>query len=257
MSDETSSPVTSDAEQPVRVRLADGNEATVDPRGGPTCMQVRSLPGPWQYHVDVASIGGVLGIVHLCVKQQNFIPSGLETPITSKGLRTVPLRRFLQGAREALQRQQGEFATHPVETTPPPGSRRWPAEHYLEVAREYWRAEATGQPPRQAIATRWNVAKVTASRWLHRARELGYVDPYEPHRPRRLEPDPPADYADFTRQLEAQIFRRILTDLATTAASPVREKAQELADAIHNSHIRDEPGRTLSIREWVMQGART
>src|SRR5215471_13019698 len=122
MNDETTSPVTSDAARPVRVRLADGNEATVDPRGGPTCMQVRSLPGPWQYHVDVASIGGVLGIVHLCVKQQNFTPSGFETPITSKGLRTVPLRRFLQVAREALQRQQqGELATQPVETTPPPG----------------------------------------------------------------------------------------------------------------------------------------
>lgn len=238
MSDETSSAATSDAELPVTIRLADGNEATVDPRGGPTCMQFQSLPGPWQYHVDVASIG----IVHLCIKQKLVPLSDLETPITSRGLRTVPLGRFLHAAREAVQRQEGEPAAHPAETAPPPGSRRWPDQHYLQVADEYWRAQATGRPPRQAIAARWNVSKATASRWLRRARELGYVDDYEPGRPRRLKPDPPTDYADFTWGLEAQIFRRILADLAASAASPVREKAQELSDAIHNAHIRDEPG---------------
>jgi hypothetical protein len=179
MSDETSSAAISDAELPVTIRLADGNEATVDPCGGPTCMQFQSLPGPWQYHVDVASIGGMLGVIHLCVKQKHFIPSGLETPITSKGLRTVPVGRFLHAAREALRRQHGEPAAHPVETAPPPGSRKWPAEHYLQVASEYWRAQAAGLPPRQAIAARWNVSKVTASWWLRRARELRYVDDYE------------------------------------------------------------------------------
>jgi hypothetical protein len=218
-------------------------------------MQLQYLPGPWQYHVDVASIGGVLGIVHLCVKQKHFTPPGLETPITSKGLRTMPLGRFLHAAREALQRQQEEDpAAQPVETASPPGSRKWPAEHYLQVADEYWRAEAVGRPPRQAIAARWNISKVTASRWLRRARELGYVDRYEPRRPRRLEPDPPTDYADFTWRLEAQIFRRILAGLTASAASPVRERAQELADAIHDTHIRDEPGRALSITEWILQG---
>ncbi len=255
MSDETSSAAISDAELPVTIRLADGNEATVDPCGGPTCMQFQSLPGPWQYHVDVASIEGVLGVIHLCVKQKHFIPSGLETPITSKGLRTVPVGRFLHAAREALRRQHGEPAAHPVETAPPPGSRKWPAEHYLQVASEYWRAQAAGLPPRQAIAARWNVSKVTASRWLRRARELRYVDDYEPRRPRRLEPDPPTDYADFTWRLEAQIFRRILADLAASAASPVRERAQELADAIRDAHIQDEPGRTPSIAKWIMKGA--
>jgi hypothetical protein len=223
------------------LQLADGTMATFGPPGSPICIQYPSLPGPWQYHVDVVPLGGVLGIAHLCIKQKPSTPSGLETPITGRSLRTVPVQRFMQGARQAHLRQLQESAEHAEIVPPPTGSRSWPDEHFMQVAQEYWQAQADGRPTRQAISEQWSVSKVTASRWLRRARELGYLDADHARQPRRLEPDPEADHEDSARLLEAMIFRKILANLATTAESPLREKAQALSDAIHEAHGEQPP----------------
>jgi hypothetical protein len=133
------------------------------------------------------------------------------------------------------------------------GSRSWPDEHFMQVAEEYWQAEADGRPPRQAISERWSVSKVTASRWLRRARELGYVDPDQARHTRRLEPDPQADHEDSARRVEAAIFRRTLASLAAAAEGPLREKAQALIDAIYEAHgdeSRPLPPHLRGIR-WV------
>lgn len=193
-------------------------------------------------------LGGVLGIAHLCIKQKPFTPSGLETPIKSGSLRTVPIQRFIQGARQAHQRQLQQDAAQTEFVSPPSGSRSWPDEHFMQVAQAYWQAEAEGRPPRQAISERWGVSKVTASRWLKRARELGYLEPHQAREPRRLKPDPQADHEDSARRLEAEIFRTILADLATTAESPLREKAQALIDAIHEAHGAQPPPLPPHIR---------
>jgi hypothetical protein len=218
------------------MQLMDGATAMFGPPGSPICIQYPSLPGPWQYHVDVVPLGAVLGITHLCIKQKPFTPSGFETPITRGSLPTVPIQRLIQGARQAHQRQLLEGAEQTEIVPPPSGSRSWPDEHFMQVAQEYWQAEAAGRPPRQAISERWSVSKATASRWLRRARELGYLDPDQVRTPRRLEPDPQADHAESARRLEAEIFRKILANLAATAESPLREKAEALIEAIHEAH---------------------
>jgi hypothetical protein len=218
------------------MHLADGAAAKFGPPGSPICIQYPNIPGPWQYHVDVVPLGGVLGIAHLCIKQKPFTPSGFETPITVRSLPTVPIQRMMQGARQAHQRQLQELDEGKENLAPPVGSRSWPDEHFMQVADEYWQAEADGRPPRQAIAERWSVSKVTASRWLKRARELGYVDPDQARHARRLEPDPQADHEHSARRVEAEIFRRTLASLAEAAEGPLREKAQALIDAIHEAH---------------------
>jgi hypothetical protein len=240
------------------LQLVDGTTATFGPPGSPICIQYPSLPGPWQYHVDVVPLGGVLGIAHLCIKQKPFTPSGFETPITGRSLRTVPIQRFMQGARQAQQRQLQEPEEHAEIVAPPSGSRSWPDEHFMQVAQEYWQAEADGRPPRQAISDRWSVSKVTASRWLRRARELGYLDADQARHPRRLGPDPQADHVDSARRLEAEIFRKILANLATTAESPLREKAQALIDAIHEAHGEQSPPLPPHLRgiRWVTLNSR-
>jgi hypothetical protein len=154
----------------------------------------------------------------------------------------------MQGARQAHQRQLQEPAEHAEIVPPPSGGRSWPDEHFMQVAQEYWQAEADGRPPRQAISERWSVSKVTASRWLRRARELAYLDPDQARHPRRLEPDPQTDHEDSARRLEAEIFRKILANLATTAESPLREKAQALIDAIHEAHGEQPPPLPPHIR---------
>lgn len=241
------------------LQLAVGTTATFGPPGSPICIQYPSLPGPWQYHVDVVPLGGVLGIAHLCIKQKPFTPSGFETPVTSRSLRTVPIQRFMQGARQAHQRQLQNSAEHAEIVPPPTGSRSWPDEHFMQVAQEYWQAEAGGRPPRQAISERWKVSKVTASRWLRKARELGYLDPDQARYPRRLEPDPQADHEDSARLVEAEIFRKILTNLAATAESPLRDKAQALIDAIHEAHGEQPPPLPSHLQEirWVTLDSRT
>lgn len=116
------------------MQLMDGATATFGPPGSPICMQYPSLPGPWQYHVDVVPLGGMLCIAHLCIKQKPFTPSGLETPIKSASLRTVPIQRFIQGARQAHQRQLQEDAQQTEIVPPPAGSKSWPDEHFMQVA---------------------------------------------------------------------------------------------------------------------------
>jgi len=69
------------------------------------------------------------------------------------------------------------WSTHGDRTARPTGGKSWPDEHLMQVAQAYWQAEPEGRPPRRAISERWRVSKATASRWLKRARELGYVDP--------------------------------------------------------------------------------
>jgi hypothetical protein len=196
----------------VSMPLADGTQAMI--RGdGAIGIEFPALPGPWAYNVQIEVVDGKPGIVSLAIWHKENTPPTSRTVITARGLRRVPVSRFLQGAREAQQWKPEDWAKHAAKVAPPPGSKTWPPEHYIQVAQVSWQAEFEGRPPREAIAEHWNVSKPTASRWRRRARELGYLDPYQPPNPPEPVEHPVYHHVALTRKLELQLFHKVLNNL--------------------------------------------
>lgn len=72
-------------------------------------------------------------------------------------------------AYEAAERRKGRGGRPPAHGD----------EHFRQVAEEYARALAAGEPPRVAVAERWNVSLSAAAKWIARARDSdkGFLDP--------------------------------------------------------------------------------
>lgn len=56
------------------------------------------------------------------------------------------------------------------------GRRRYPPEHFADVARVY-RSNVEGGRPTLSVADAFGVGKSTAAKWVARARSLGYLAP--------------------------------------------------------------------------------
>ena len=88
-------------------------------------------------------------------------------PITSTVLSQVPVRQIASVAASAI-RGEGEAQYRMLARPRPQGSRSWPTDHFLRVARVAAWARATGRPggAAGAVAQFWGVHYRTARRWI-------------------------------------------------------------------------------------------
>jgi hypothetical protein len=127
-----------------------------------------------------------------------------DEPVTGKTLRGIPLGRLVRAAaaeaaslgvyagrtsdggyrfvlpsaeeRAEIQETFFEGARLPRRGSPVT------EEHLREVAEEYKRVLADGGPPTKTIQMKWHVTRPTASRWVAKARERGFLGPAQPAR---------------------------------------------------------------------------
>jgi hypothetical protein len=97
-------------------------------------------------------------------------PKGEDPTITTDLLRQLPMRQLRASAvKEAYERGSDLLEPFKLERTP---GQPWPDEHFQAVAEVYRNADSA---PLVAIKDRWNVSRAAASKWVARARELGYL----------------------------------------------------------------------------------
>ncbi len=98
-------------------------------------------------------------------------PKDVDPTITADLLRSLPLRqlRAMAAAAEYGDGTGDWLEPFSVERTP---GEPWPDDHYREVAETYRSAPSA---PLKAIQTRWGVSRAAASKWVRKARELGYL----------------------------------------------------------------------------------
>ncbi|MWA08125.1 hypothetical protein [Streptomyces sp. BA2] len=97
-------------------------------------------------------------------------------------------------------------------------------------------AELTDRAPRQVIQDTWGVSGITASRWLARARELGYLPDY-PLTPVKGRPHG-YDYVVATQILEEQIVQKVFREGFTRASNPATVRS-ELGEVLHRTIFDD------------------
>ncbi|MGW7304421.1 hypothetical protein ACWGI1_02440 [Streptomyces sp. NPDC054835] len=168
------------------------------------------VPGPWIFHVQGRMVQGKPAITHLTIA-----PRDTDSPqaITRDTVRRAPTGTLLSRVKSALREKWSNKAADlhtQARIQSVKAGRSWPAEHYMQVAWFAIDAELTDKAPRQVIQDQWNVSGITASRWLARARKLGYLPDY---------PLTPADgrpteghQADATRIVEEQIVGKVLQE---------------------------------------------
>jgi len=143
---------------------------------------------PWSISVRVAEVGGFPQIVCLklevgMVKGQGQIswdpssdhliwagPRDMDPTITTDLLRQLPLRQLRAAAIARFYEPHGLDWLEPFKLERPSGG--WPTEHYRDVAVVYRSAH---DAPLVAIRQKWNVSRAAASKWVAKARELGYL----------------------------------------------------------------------------------
>nr|WP_062337369.1 hypothetical protein [Herbidospora sakaeratensis] len=170
-----------------------------------------NVPGYWVYQVEGRMLNGQASITRLAM-----VPRDPEspTPIKKDDVRRIPIGTIVTWVKGALRTEwENRFAKLAVEmnTHTTKQGRSWTAEHYLQVAWFAINAELSERPggPRQAIADNWGVKKITASRWMAKARELGYL----PDSPSQLAKKALSDLdaqLESTRILEELIFDKVL-----------------------------------------------
>ncbi|MFI0412374.1 hypothetical protein [Actinomadura sp. 3N508] len=174
-------------------------------------LTVTTIPGPWVYEVEGRLVNGRASITRVAI-----VPRDPEnpTPITKDVVRRTPIGTVLAWVKGALRTEwEDRFRKLAAATSTHTAKqgRSWPAEHYLQVAWFAVNAELTERPggPRQAIVDHWGVEKITASRWMAKARELGYLPTYlaPPSHPPQSDID--AQF-EATRRLEEAIFDKVL-----------------------------------------------
>lgn len=113
------------------------------------------------------------------VKAVTFRPRVDGLPISTEGVREVPLGRLINMATRRLwiDRSSSTPATLKL------GWRTLERDSLLElVATDYRAAVAWREPPTKAIAEGYRVSRATAGRWVAEARERGLLDTPAPFR---------------------------------------------------------------------------
>jgi len=124
---------------------------------------------PWLVYVAVGS--GPTRITHITVESREG-----ERGITATRLGTLPVQQLLHVAAAQLldTSHPGEAYYRMLAAPKPPGSRHWPATHWVNVARVAQWATETKRPggPAKAISDLWGVkTRPTAYRWLGQVRD--------------------------------------------------------------------------------------
>ena len=107
-------------------------------------------------------------------------------PVTSAGLRALPIARLVREALDAVAMDEASLPGGIVRREPParpvePGARtpRRGAlvtdEHLRDVAARYRAAIQRGEAPTKAVADELYASRPTAARWIARARERGFL----------------------------------------------------------------------------------
>lgn len=113
----------------------------------------------------------------------------VDEPVTSEGLRRVPIRRFIASSAEQVLHtrtvtQSGgpDTAVHTVAPARLPADLarvRLSAEALGQAAVVYRIAHAVGLPPTQTVSQRFKLPRSTAGRWITEARRRGLLGPAE------------------------------------------------------------------------------
>jgi hypothetical protein len=215
------------------------------------------VPGPWIYHVEGRMVHGKPAITSLAIA-----PRDADNPeaITRNTVRRAPTGTILGRVKSALREKWGNRVADlglQARIQSVKRGRSWPAEHFLQVAWFCIDAELTDRAPRQVIKDQWGVSEITASRWLARARELGYLPDY-PNSPAtgRLEG---YDQAEATRLLEERIVEKVFREGLTGTRSP-SEVSTAIGEILRRSVFgSSEEARSLQIDifidklEWMVE----
>lgn len=184
--------------------------------------------GTYVVTLDFAEVGGRLECVRFEIGADVDEPNAPDpAPLTASVLRGVPLgelidqtlfehtKRLRRWAREAgptgrearhlrdrVAAAEGSLGRAPGR---PP---EYSDDHFKLVADAYTRAWKINRPPRQAVATQWQVSPSTAAKWVARARKMGFLPPTKRGRPRGGQPPvertkaKPSPQARRSRKLE-------------------------------------------------------
>ncbi|MFE1591695.1 hypothetical protein [Nocardia sp. NPDC058705] len=220
------------------------------------------VPGPWKYTAEGRLLNGTPMITELLVQQRD--PSR-PTAITQTLLRRVQIVLIFDRIKRALHANWSDRVSQllgDARTQMPKAGRSWHAEHFIQVAWAYTEAEQHGRSPRKAIADKWNVSLVTASRWLSEARKRGYLAPYAPGRNSDTEGDLWSRQRFATSAVESSVVRAFLTRTVNDAmrASPETAVATILdtlfalgGDAISRNTGIEHGDNVLSIRAFTRE----
>ncbi|PWJ02081.1 hypothetical protein DKG34_40625 [Streptomyces sp. NWU49] len=205
------------------------------------------IPGPWVYSVEGRMVAGKPAITRLSI-----VPRDPEKPeaITRETVRRAPTGTILGRVKSALRTKWNNkvgdvYAQARIQSVKV--GRSWPAGHFVQVAWFAVDAELTGRAPRQVIQDTWGVSGITASRWLARARKLGYLPDY-PLTP--VEGRPHAyDYVAATRILEEQIVQKVLREGLSHTSDPATVRS-ELWEVLHRA-ILDNSKEAVRLRTEI------
>ncbi|MFE7947362.1 hypothetical protein [Streptomyces sp. NPDC057426] len=209
------------------------------------------IPGPWIYSVEGRMVAGKPAITRLAIG-----PRDPEKPeaITRETVRRAPTGTLLGRVKSALRTKwnnkvadlHAQARIQSVKT-----GRSWPAGHFVQVAWFAVDAELTGRAPRQVIQDTWGVSGITASRWLARARSLGYLPDY-PLTPVKCQPRV-FDYVAATRILEEQIVQKVIREGLTRTSDPTTAKS-ELWEVFRRTIV-DNPNEAGRLRTEIFRGS--
>jgi hypothetical protein len=128
----------------------------------------------WAIAVRVTEVDGVPQLTSLRIEPANV--DRAVAVISHERLRRLPLgvlATAAAGFKDGDVEQLGAaFEAQHLEW---PQGRRRPDSHYRDVAEVYLAALKKRQPPVKAVQDRWLVGRAMASRYVARARELGYL----------------------------------------------------------------------------------
>lgn len=194
------------------------------------------IPGPWIYSIEGRMVAGKPAITRLAI-----VPRDPEKPeaITRETVRRAPTGTILGRVKSALRTKWNNkvanvHAQSRIQSVK--AGRSWPAEHFVQVAWFAVDAELTGRAPRQVIQDTWGVSGITASRWLARARALGYLPDY-PLTP--IEGRPHGyDYVVATQILEEAIVQKVFRESLTRPSAPATSRS-ELGEVLHRTFFGD------------------
>ncbi|MFF5846156.1 hypothetical protein ACFY74_32310 [Streptomyces massasporeus] len=195
------------------------------------------IPGPWIYSVEGRMVAGKPAITRLAIGPRN--PEKPEA-ITRETVRRAPTGTILGRVKSALRTKWNHkvadlYAQARIQSVKV--GRSWPAGHFRQVAWFAIDAELTGRAPRQVIQDTWGVSGITASRWLARARDLGYLPDY-PSAPLPKGRPFGYDYVVATQILEEQIAQKVFREGLTRSSDPATVGG-ELGEVLHRTVFGD------------------
>jgi hypothetical protein len=113
------------------------------------------------------------------IERLTVTPKQDGEPVTTEGLRQLPLARLVRAAVGSLMRGEtgpGQRVSFPADVPPVP--RGGPDEAVLQhVAAVYRLAHACHEPETKAVASRFGIPASTASKWVMKAREKKLLGP--------------------------------------------------------------------------------